>query len=231
MKLHQYLLDAAHHWPDKVAIQELDGSSMTYEALDTQSNRLCDRLISLGVQPGDRVGFWLHKSIDAVVTLFAILKAGAAYVPIDPTGPAARNNYILADCRVAAIVIEKRFEPMLEAHDEEWRPAILVIDRVEGSTQARATLACKIGTGASFAVSQAETDDLAFILYTSGSTGKPKGVQLTHGNAVSFVVWCAENLCSNVIGSVFVSRSVPFRPVSLRYLQFREARWNLAHHR
>ena len=141
MKLHQYLLDAAHHWPDKVAIQELDGSSMTYEALDTQSNRLCDRLISLGVQPGDRVGFWLHKSIDAVVTLFAILKAGAAYVPIDPTGPAARNNYILADCRVAAIVIEKRFEPMLEAHDEEWRPAILVIDRVEGSTQARAALA------------------------------------------------------------------------------------------
>ena len=49
-----------------------------------------------------------------------------------------------------------------------------------------------IGTGSSFAVSQAETDDLAFILYTSGSTGKPKGVQLTHGNAVSFVVWCAE---------------------------------------
>jgi len=192
MKLHQYLLDAAHYWPDKVAIQELDGSSMTYEALDTQSNRLCDRLISLGVQPGDRVGFWLHKSIDAVVTLFAILKAGAAYVPIDPTGPAPRNNYILADCRVAAIVIEKRFEPMLEAHDEEWRPAILVIDRVEGSTQARAALACSIGTGASFAVSQAETDDLAFILYTSGSTGKPKGVQLTHGNAVSFVVWCAE---------------------------------------
>jgi non-ribosomal peptide synthetase component F len=192
MKLHQYLLDAAHHWPDKVAIQELDGSSMTYENLDTQSNRLRDRLVSLGVQPGDRVGFWLHKSIDAVVTLFAILKAGAAYVPIDPTGPAARNNYILADCRVAAIVIEKRFEPMLQGHDEEeWHPAILVTDETGDSGQSRATLARNVQAGTSFPVSPAGADDLAFVLYTSGSTGKPKGVQLTHGNAVSFVEWCA----------------------------------------
>jgi amino acid adenylation domain-containing protein len=192
MKLHQYLLDAAHHWPDKVAIQELDGSSMTYEDLNTQSDRLHDRLVSLGVQPGDRVGFWFHKSIDAVVTLFAILKAGAAYVPIDPTGPAARNNYILADCRVAAIVIEKRFEPMLERHDEEdWRPAILAIEETGDSVQSRATLARNVRAGTSFPVSPAGAGDLAFILYTSGSTGKPKGVQLTHGNAVSFVEWCA----------------------------------------
>jgi amino acid adenylation domain-containing protein len=188
MKLHQYLLDAAHRWPDKVAIQELDGSSITYEDLDRQSNRLRDRLVSLGVQPGDRVGFWLHKSIDAVVTLFAILKASAAYVPIDSTGPAARNNYILADCRVAAIVTERRFEPMIEAHDEEeWRPAILPIDQAGGSGPLAGTVRATASPGAS----SAGTDDLAFILYTSGSTGKPKGVQLTHNNAVSFLEWCA----------------------------------------
>lgn len=193
MKLHQYLFDAAHHWPDKVALQEIDGNSMTYEDLNTHSNRLRDQLVSLGVQPGDRVGFWLHKSIDAVVTLFAILKAGAAYVPIDPTGPAARNNYILSDCRVAAIVIEKRFETMLGVHDaEEWHPAILFIDEAGDSSLARATPTCNVQAATSSALSPAETDDLAFILYTSGSTGKPKGVQLTHGNAISFVDWCAK---------------------------------------
>jgi amino acid adenylation domain-containing protein len=192
MKLHQYLLDAAHLWPDKIAIQELGGKSISYEELDAQSNRLHDRLVSHGVQPGDRVGFWLHKSIDAVVTLFAIMKVGAAYIPIDPTGPAPRNNYILADCRVAAIVIEKRFEPMLEAHDEEeWHPAILFVDEVANGDQARVTLTRNARAETPFAIPAAQTDDLAFILYTSGSTGRPKGVQLTHRNAVSFVEWCA----------------------------------------
>ncbi|WP_201833352.1 amino acid adenylation domain-containing protein [Microvirga zambiensis] len=193
MKLHQYLLDAAHDWPERVAIQELDGSFVTYGELDARSDRLGDRLISLGVRPGDRVGFWLHKSIDSVVTLFAILKAGAAYVPIDPTGPAARNNYILADCKVAAIVLEKRFEPVLEAHDAEgWHPTILAVDEAGDASQAHAALARNFKAGASLAASAEGTDDLAFILYTSGSTGRPKGVQLTHGNAISFVEWCAK---------------------------------------
>ena len=133
MKLHQYLLEAAHRWPGKVAIQELDGSSITYQELDRQSDRLRDRLTDRGVGPGDRVGFWLRKSIDAVATLFAILKVDAAYVPIDPTGPPARNNYILADCEVAAIVTERRFKPMLETQDEEeWRPASLPVDQASG---------------------------------------------------------------------------------------------------
>ncbi|MXQ13577.1 amino acid adenylation domain-containing protein [Microvirga makkahensis] len=192
MKLHQYLLDAAQRWPSKVAIQELDGSSITYEDLDAQSSRLRDRLASIGVQPGDRVGFWLHKSADAVVTLFAILKAGAAYVPIDPTGPAARNNYILADCRVAAIVIEERFKPMLEVHgDEGWHPAILDIDEAGGRKWVGDALTHNVGAGTSLTVSPVGAHDLAFILYTSGSTGKPKGVQLTHENASSFIEWCA----------------------------------------
>src|SRR4051812_13008511 len=96
--IHQYLEDSAQSRPDHVAVQNSEGATITYRKLNELSDRLRDRLTALGVRRGDRVGFYLRKSIDGVATLFGALKAGAAYVPVDPLAPASRNAYIHNNC-------------------------------------------------------------------------------------------------------------------------------------
>ena len=111
--LHEHFVDAAERFPENVAVVEPGHGSITYRDLTTLSDRLRDRLHALGVRPGDRVGIYLRKSIDAVAAIYGILKAGAAYVPVDPGAPPARNAYILHNCAVRAIVMESRFEAKL----------------------------------------------------------------------------------------------------------------------
>jgi amino acid adenylation domain-containing protein len=194
--LHRYLDAAAREWPDRLAVQEPGGGSITYRDLDHLSDRLRDRLVQLGVRPGDRVGFWIRKSIDAVATIFGALKAGAAYVPVDPGAPPERNGYILADCTVAAVVVESRFEAALLAEMSRHgaHPAVLVIGGNGGGVHLRTALdeADRRAKAAPAKTASPHPDDLAYILYTSGSTGKPKGVMLTHRNAVSYVEWCSQ---------------------------------------
>lgn len=195
--LHRYLDDAARKWPTKPGIQEAGGTSVTYGELDKLSDKLRDRLIQIGVDPGDRVGFWIRKSIDAVATIFGALKAGAAYVPLDPSAPPKRNGYILADCAVRVVVVEQRFEAalMTELDRNGTHPEVLVIDDSGGGVHLRAALDRETGLSKAAAPAKSvsvQADDLATILYTSGSTGKPKGVQLSHLNAESFVTWCSE---------------------------------------
>ena len=102
------LLDAsAAAFPHQVAVEDpASNGTMTYAQLMEQSDRLRDRLFHLGVRPRDRVGIWLTKSIDAVAAIFGVLKAGAAYVPVDPHAPAARNVFIFGNGQVRAVVLE-----------------------------------------------------------------------------------------------------------------------------
>ena len=87
MNLHDYFERGASRNDADVAVEEADGSSLTYGELVRLSDRVRDRLTSLGVEPGDRVGLYLRKSIDTVASIFGVLKAGAAYVPVDPRRP------------------------------------------------------------------------------------------------------------------------------------------------
>src|SRR2546430_14033635 len=98
--LHGYLSASARRRPDAVALVEPGQGQIGYGELDALSDRLRDRLITIGVRPGDRVGIYLRKSIDAVASIYGILKAGAAYVPVDPTAPPARNAYLMHNCAV-----------------------------------------------------------------------------------------------------------------------------------
>ena len=107
--LFEFLEHTAGMEPDRTAVIEPGQGSVTYGELNTLASRLRDRLYHLGVCPGDRVGIYLHKSIDSVVAIFGILKTGAAYVPVDPGSPASRNAYIFADCQVKAVIIEDCF--------------------------------------------------------------------------------------------------------------------------
>jgi amino acid adenylation domain-containing protein len=105
--LHQFLDHSATRWPERIAIEEPDHGSITYRELAGLADRMRDRLREMGLGPGDRVAIGMRKSIDAVAAIFGVLKAGAAYVPLDPGAPAARNDYILKDCSVKAVVGER----------------------------------------------------------------------------------------------------------------------------
>jgi amino acid adenylation domain-containing protein len=187
------LREAARRWPERPAALEAGGGSIRYDELDRLSDRAASLLWSAGVRPGDRVGIALPKSIDALACLYGAMKAGAAYVPVDPAAPASRNALILADCEVAAtFAAAHRSQELIAALAlESWSPGILSVEpRAGGAGLARLTEAVpgpppdpRIDPG-----------DLAYVLYTSGSTGRPKGVMLTHGNALAFVGWCAEEL-------------------------------------
>ena len=91
--LQQLLVLSAQKFPDRIAVEETENGAITYHDLNQLSDRLRERLIYLGVCPGDRVGIYLRKSIDSVASIFGILKAGAAYVPVDPGLPVEPDVY------------------------------------------------------------------------------------------------------------------------------------------
>jgi amino acid adenylation domain-containing protein len=184
--------------PDRTAVEEFPKSTMTYRQLGVLSDRVRDRLCHLGVRPGDRVGVYMRKSIDAVASFLGILKAGAAYVPVDPGAPPARNAYILHDCSVSVAFVEARFGSTLRAETERLgtKPVLVELDAAgDGQPLSNAlTRADSVDPAPPAATVASAPEDLAYILYTSGSTGKPKGVMLSHRAAVSFVDWCTEVL-------------------------------------
>jgi amino acid adenylation domain-containing protein len=193
--LHQLLNLSAQKYPNRTAVEETQGDAITYQELNQLSDRLRDRLIHMGVRPGDRVGIYLRKSIDAVASIFGILKAGAVYVPVDPGAPPARNAFIFSDCTVKAILIENQFVERLslELAGENYLPKLIVLDGIGGGNCLMGALDQDRTEKPPLPASIETTpDNLAYILYTSGSTGKPKGVMLSHRNALSFIDWCSE---------------------------------------
>jgi len=194
--LHQLLDLSASRFPNRPAIEESEGGSISYDELARLSDRLRDRLCGMQVEPGDRVGLCLRKSADGVASLFGILKAGAAYVPVDPAAPASRNAFIFQDCAVKVLIVEARLEDGLrqEFSSLGFTPELIVLDGVgRGVALTQALEKLESIEPASQAPNAApEPSQLAYILYTSGSTGQPKGVMLSHGNAACFIDWCSD---------------------------------------
>lgn len=194
--LYLLLTHSAELWPENIAVREAGGESIHYKDLEALSDKVRDWLFLAGVNRGDRVGIYLHKSIDSVAAIFGILKTGAAYVPVDPGAPVARNGYILNDCAVKAIVLEKGFEDGLRSDlaSKGFTPSLLVLDEVGGGKCLEEKLNQELPVRSEKDILSAspDPDDLAYILYTSGSTGRPKGVMLTHRDAISYVDWCSE---------------------------------------
>ena len=186
LHLAHYLEASAARFPERLAAADPGGAALTYRELNQRASRIAGFLAGRGVQRGDRVGLALPKTTSALTAVFGILKAGAAYVPVDWTGPAERIATIFADCQVSAVFADER-RPELGA----GAATTIVLgedSEVTGGGVGWETALEHAPLGAGV---PRDPGDLAYILYTSGSTGVPKGVTLTHRNATSFVDWCS----------------------------------------
>jgi amino acid adenylation domain-containing protein len=191
--LQGYLAASARRWPNRMAVVDPDGSALTYRELDDRSERVAAFLRSQGIQPGDRVGLVVPKGMAAVTAIFGILKARAAFVPVDYTAPPERNRTILRDCQVRLVFLDPRCAATLgKGPDALHHTAVVEIDGSGASAlEAAVTWQEVLAHPCDGVHAEPSATDLAYILYTSGSTGVPKGVMLTQDNAVSFVDWCS----------------------------------------
>ena len=174
--LHLYFEAQVALHPDKPAV-EFSDDLITYAELDAYANQIAHGLIARGVRPGDLVALYLNKSHRLYAAMLGILKAGAAYVPIDPRFPLERIRAILEDSAAKAFVTE---HALFSAVDGAIETAIVNLDRdhpaISRSPVTQPLLSRAI-----------DPTDLCYVIYTSGSTGRPKGVMIEHRNAAAFV--------------------------------------------
>ncbi|MEX3771797.1 AMP-binding protein, partial [Mycolicibacterium fortuitum] len=156
--------------PDAPAVT-FDGRSMSYRELDEASNRLAHLLAGHGAGPGECVALVLNRSVDAIVAILAVLKTGAAYLPLDPAYPDARIAVVVGDARPVAAVTAGASAGRLE------QLGVAVVDVADR----------RIVMQPSSALSMPAADDVAYVIYTSGTTGVPKGVAVPHSNVTGLL--------------------------------------------
>jgi amino acid adenylation domain-containing protein len=176
--IHALVAARAKRTPEALAVV-CGEDALTYRELDARANRLARRLVGLGAGPEVRVGICLERSAGMVVAMLAVLKAGAAYLPLDPAYPADRLAYMLADSGARILVTGGGAEAAL-AGEEVGGLAVVDLD---------ADADVIAGEPETPPVSGARPQNLAYVIYTSGSTGTPKGVEVTHGALLNLVHW------------------------------------------
>ena len=172
--LHQLFESWASATPDAVAV-EVDGETLSYGQLDRRSNRLAHALRARGARPGHYVGICLRRRADLIVSMLAVSKSGAAYLPIEPHHPAERIRSMLADCAAELVVTESRFEHLFST------PRLVLDDAAVEHDLASLSPSPPEPT---FTPSTE-----CYVIYTSGSTGTPKGVVLSHRAVVNTLDW------------------------------------------
>ena len=159
------------------------GETLSYDALNRRANRIAHRLVALGVRPDDRVGLCVTRSVDMIAGMLGILKAGAAYVPLDPTDPPRRLALILGDSRPRALLTQRAVKDCLAQADAMPAMVTLVLDDPLERAQ---LLACDDADPSSERLGLGPRH-LAYLIYTSGSTGQPKGVMVEHRQVTHFM--------------------------------------------
>jgi amino acid adenylation domain-containing protein len=171
--IHQLFEQQVRQHPDAVAVRFCE-QSLTYAELNRRANQLARYLQRDGVEPEMLIGLYLERSLDMMVALLGTLKAGAAYVPLDPAYPKDRIAFIVKDARVRLLLTQQHL--------------------VESLPKQEATIVCLdnhwnviAGENTENLPAVAKPENLAYVLYTSGSTGRPKGVQIQHQSVVNFL--------------------------------------------
>jgi amino acid adenylation domain-containing protein len=195
--LHQLLYQSVQRAPEQQAVRH-NGTHLSYAELEAQSNQLAAKLLRAGVKRGDRVGIYLDKALPAIIAIFAILKTGAAYVPLDPAAPKARLAFIIQNCQMKAIVsISAKMTALHQSASADLSTLHGVVLVDEGAGALRDAFP-HVATWSDVLAAPVDPpapplglieNDLAYILYTSGSTGTPKGVMISHRASLTFVNW------------------------------------------
>ena len=169
----------AAEYPDVEAVRS-GGVSLTYAELDQRCSALAVRLRDLGVRPGDRVGVWVHKSVESMAAVHAVLRLGAAYVPLDPAASAGVLARVVADAGVGVLVTNTRQARIAELMAEMPELHVLESSSVDDATLEQVP------------AQHVSPDAMAYLMYTSGSTGQPKGIVHTHASALAYATRASE---------------------------------------
>ncbi|MGW1715506.1 amino acid adenylation domain-containing protein [Streptomyces sp. NPDC002156] len=178
--------------PDADAVLDR-GALLTYRELDARAQQLADRLTAFGAGPERVVGIALPRTAELAVAVLAVVKSGAAYLPLDPAYPADRLAYIVDDASPLVVLTTAETAGALP----EGTPTLDINSGLTARQNPRTT-------------AESMPENLAYITYTSGSTGRPKGVLATHRNAVEFVEWTHSEFGSDRLAKVLFSTSLNF---------------------
>jgi amino acid adenylation domain-containing protein len=192
--LHRFVEAAAARTPDKVALID-EREQLTYAELEMRANQLGHHLQSLGVGPDLIVGLYLGRTLDLIVAVLGVMKAGGCYLPLDPSYPVDRRDFMLADSRAPVVITH---------HESRGQWALPTGVRELDLDRAAADLAAQPATRPRCEV---RGGNLAYIIYTSGSTGKPKGTTLGHAAMCNLIRWHHATLLTGARGLFFASLS------------------------
>ncbi|MEG4205530.1 amino acid adenylation domain-containing protein [Microcoleus sp. Pol7_A1] len=171
--IHQLFEVQAEQTPDAVAVV-FGEQQLTYQQLNCRANQLAHYLQTLGAGPEVLVGICLDRSMDAIVSLLAVLKAGSAYLPLDPAYPKERLDFMLSDAQISVLLTQQHLVEKLP----DCGAKVICLDAAQQEIDAQSEIN---------PASLANADNLAYVMYTSGSTGKPKGVCVVHRGVVRLV--------------------------------------------
>jgi amino acid adenylation domain-containing protein len=175
--LHELFERQAGRTPEAVALVCGD-RRLTYRELNARANRLARHLRDSGVGAESLVGVLMRRSLEMPVSLLGVLKAGAAYVPLDPEQPPERLSWMMADAGVGVLLTEGRLADGVAVGGNS---SVVRVDAEWGRIAERSGEPVAGG---------ADADNLAYVIYTSGSTGRPKGVMISHRGLVNYLRWC-----------------------------------------
>ncbi|MDO9103411.1 MAG: amino acid adenylation domain-containing protein [Methylovulum sp.] len=194
--LHTLFEQRAVGCPEAIAVEQA-GVRLMYGELNAKADRLAAILTAQGAGPETMIGVCLQRTPDLIVALLAILKSGAAYVPLDPDYPSARLAHALQDADVLLLLTESH---TMQLHASLAATSMLLLDQAWPD----ADLNLEVGR------QRLSQQNLAYLLYTSGSTGKPKGVAITHRSAVAMVAWAQTVYSGAQLSRVLAGTSVCF---------------------
>jgi amino acid adenylation domain-containing protein len=173
--IHELISEQAERTPEVAAVID-EEEVLTYRELEQRSDQLARHLQGLGVRPGAHVGISLEHSLGTVVSILAVLKTGAAYVPLDPGHPRARLAFVIEDAQIGCILTQQRLKDRIPTTSE------ITLICVDADQFAPSYEPLPIAT----------SEDIAYVIYTSGSTGQPKGVRIQHKALVNYICWAKE---------------------------------------
>jgi amino acid adenylation domain-containing protein len=182
--------------PQAIAVSD-DRGSLTYQQLEQRSNQMAHRLQALGVKAEVVVGLLLERSMDLAVSVLGVLKAGGAYLPLDPAYPQERLAFILRDANAGILITQDKFK-------EQFANLPVNALSMEGERESLSE----------YSPNPVENrllpDTLAYVIYTSGSTGMPKGVMITHRSLASYLAWCVKTYLPEACRGSLVHSSISF---------------------